>query len=331
MEPPQEGSHDSLDRGDSSRSRRSRWQLGAAQRRRTRRDGRSSRSRASTALAGRRGRAQAADELGSTCSTARSLHRIAESAHLSERVVSSLDEKDREMLTDWLAGVASRDYLSPAEYRYHLDAGRGSDRPPRRRRDRRPRRAPRSSARARRCACSSWRPSRARVAIPSWSATRSASATRGGRSQVVEADRRAFLMKHFHSEFATRPLRPRRQHRALGLTACASCVRRRSARSPVRSTNDTLHADRLRRDLAGRSGRWTLRREAGRLTRRGGALSLSNVDPGRSALLLLALASPLLTASLAAATARPARPASAPARRRLAFAHGLGTSASWPR
>jgi hypothetical protein len=38
---------------------------------------------------------------------------------LSERVVSSL-EKDREVLTDWLAFIASSNYLSPVEFRYHL-------------------------------------------------------------------------------------------------------------------------------------------------------------------------------------------------------------------
>jgi cytidylate kinase len=48
------------------------------------------------------------------------IHRIAESAQLSERVVASVDGKKRELLTDWLAAVASRSYLSPAEYRYHL-------------------------------------------------------------------------------------------------------------------------------------------------------------------------------------------------------------------
>jgi cytidylate kinase len=48
------------------------------------------------------------------------IHRIAESANLSERVVASIDGKKRELLTDWLAAVASQNYLSPAEYRYHL-------------------------------------------------------------------------------------------------------------------------------------------------------------------------------------------------------------------
>jgi len=48
------------------------------------------------------------------------IHLVAESAHLSDRVVAALDGKGREMLADWLAGFASKNYLSPAEYRYHL-------------------------------------------------------------------------------------------------------------------------------------------------------------------------------------------------------------------
>lgn len=48
------------------------------------------------------------------------IQRIAESSHLAERVVAALDERNRELLTDWLAAAASRNYLSPAEYRYHL-------------------------------------------------------------------------------------------------------------------------------------------------------------------------------------------------------------------
>jgi cytidylate kinase len=48
------------------------------------------------------------------------IHRIAQNTHLAEQVVTALDEHDRELLTDWLASVATRDYLSPGEYRYHL-------------------------------------------------------------------------------------------------------------------------------------------------------------------------------------------------------------------
>jgi cytidylate kinase len=61
-----------------------------------------------------------ASELGFDHFDREIIHRVAESAHLSEQVVASMDGKKRELLTDWLAAVASRSYLSPAEYRYHL-------------------------------------------------------------------------------------------------------------------------------------------------------------------------------------------------------------------
>jgi len=48
------------------------------------------------------------------------IRQIAESTHLSERVVSTLDEQSRAWLSDWLEGLASRDFLSSAEYRYQL-------------------------------------------------------------------------------------------------------------------------------------------------------------------------------------------------------------------
>jgi hypothetical protein len=48
------------------------------------------------------------------------IHLVADSAHLSDRVVAALDGKKREMLADWLVSFASKNYLSPAEYRYHL-------------------------------------------------------------------------------------------------------------------------------------------------------------------------------------------------------------------
>ena len=61
-----------------------------------------------------------AEELGCDLFDREILQQIAESTHLSERVVSALDEKDRELLTDWLGAISSRSYLSPVEYRYHL-------------------------------------------------------------------------------------------------------------------------------------------------------------------------------------------------------------------
>jgi cytidylate kinase len=63
---------------------------------------------------------QLATDLGLDLFDGEIIQRVAESAHLSERVVASLDEKARDVLTDWLAAVASESYLSPAEYEYHL-------------------------------------------------------------------------------------------------------------------------------------------------------------------------------------------------------------------
>jgi cytidylate kinase len=48
------------------------------------------------------------------------IHLIAESAHLSERVVAALDQKRRDVLTGWLVGFRREHTFSPAEYRYHL-------------------------------------------------------------------------------------------------------------------------------------------------------------------------------------------------------------------
>jgi cytidylate kinase len=48
------------------------------------------------------------------------IHLIAESAHLSERMVAALDQRRRAVLTDWLVGFRREHTLSPAEYRYHL-------------------------------------------------------------------------------------------------------------------------------------------------------------------------------------------------------------------
>lgn len=61
-----------------------------------------------------------AEQLGFALFDQELVHRVAESAQLSERVVGTLDEKNRELLTNWLAGFASRTYITPVEYRYHL-------------------------------------------------------------------------------------------------------------------------------------------------------------------------------------------------------------------
>ena len=61
-----------------------------------------------------------AAELGLDVFDREIIRQIAESTHLSERVVSTLDDKARAWLTDWLEGIASHDFLSSAEYRYQL-------------------------------------------------------------------------------------------------------------------------------------------------------------------------------------------------------------------
>jgi len=126
------------------------------------------------------------------------LHQIAESTHLSEKVVGALDEHDRELLTDWLSGMASHNYLSTAEYRYqltqlvgaiaqhggaiilgrgaHLILGRGE------------------ALRVHVVAPLEWRVAKVM--------TREGLSERDARRRIlaVEADRKAFLMKHFHAE-----------------------------------------------------------------------------------------------------------------------------------
>jgi cytidylate kinase len=128
------------------------------------------------------------------------LHQIAESTHLSEKVVSTLDDKARELLTEWLSGMASHNYLSSVEYRYqltrvlgavahhggaiivgrgaHLILGRGE--------------ALRVLVVA---------PLDARIARLM---KRDGITERDARRQIqtVEADRKAFLTKHFHADFA---------------------------------------------------------------------------------------------------------------------------------
>jgi cytidylate kinase len=45
---------------------------------------------------------------------------IAASAHVSERTIEELDEKDREVLTEWLLALAEPRHLDPIGYRSHL-------------------------------------------------------------------------------------------------------------------------------------------------------------------------------------------------------------------
>lgn len=128
------------------------------------------------------------------------IHRIAESAHLGERVVTALDEHDRALLTDWLASLASRDYLSAFEYRYHLSRVIGAL-------------AHHGSAlilgRGAHLVLGRGEALRVLVVAPLDDRVRTVMEREGigerearRRIVTVEADRRAFLMQHFHAEFA---------------------------------------------------------------------------------------------------------------------------------
>ena len=128
------------------------------------------------------------------------IQRIAESTHLSERVVSSLDDKDKELLTDWLAAISSRTYLSPVEYRYHLSRVVGAI-------------AHHGGAvvlgRGAHLILGEGEALRVLVVAPLETRVRAVMEREGlgereARRRIVsvEADRKAFLMKHFHSDFA---------------------------------------------------------------------------------------------------------------------------------
>ena len=127
------------------------------------------------------------------------IQQIAESTHLSERVVGALDDKKREMLTEWLSGMASHSYLSAVEYRYQLTRVVGAV-------------AHHGGAiilgRGAHLILGQGEALRVLVVAPLESriATimkREGIGERDARRQiqVVEADRKAFLMKHFHTEF----------------------------------------------------------------------------------------------------------------------------------
>jgi len=140
-----------------------------------------------------------ATELGFDLFDREIIQRIAESTHLSERVVSSL-EKDQEVLTDWLASIASRSYLSPVEYRYHLSRVVGAI-------------AHHGGAvvigRGAHLILGQGEALRVLVVAPLETRVRAVMEREGlgereARRRIVsvEADRKAFLMKHFHSDFA---------------------------------------------------------------------------------------------------------------------------------
>jgi cytidylate kinase len=141
-----------------------------------------------------------AGELGLDLFDREIIQQIAESTHLSERVVSSLDEKDRELLTDWLGAISSHSYLSPVEYRYHLSRvvgalshhggavilGRGAH-----------------------LILGQGEALRVLVVAPLEDRVRAVMEREGvddrlarRRIVAVEAERKAFLMKHFHTDFA---------------------------------------------------------------------------------------------------------------------------------
>lgn len=61
-----------------------------------------------------------ADQLGFQFYDREILRRIAESAQARESAVAGLDEKDRPTLTDWLCAMTLDSYLSPYGYREHL-------------------------------------------------------------------------------------------------------------------------------------------------------------------------------------------------------------------
>lgn len=141
-----------------------------------------------------------ADALGFGLFDRELVHRIAESAQLSDRVVSALDEKDRELLTNWLAGFASRTYITPAEYRYHLAKVVGAI-------------AHQGGAvivgRGAHLILGEGAALRVLVVAPLESRIRTVIEEEGlpereakRRIVEVEAERRAFLLKQFHAEFA---------------------------------------------------------------------------------------------------------------------------------
>jgi cytidylate kinase len=61
-----------------------------------------------------------AEELGFDLYDREIIHRIAEDAHETDRVVAAFDEKDRELLTDWMTAFANEHALGLVGYRHHL-------------------------------------------------------------------------------------------------------------------------------------------------------------------------------------------------------------------
>lgn len=171
------------------------------------------------------------------------IHRIAEDSHLSERVVSALDERNRELLTDWLGSVVGRDYLSRAGYRYHLARVVGAI-------------AHQGGAviigRGAHLILGPGEALRVLVVAPMELRVRrvmqdQSLSEREARRRIahVEAERRAFLLQNFHAEFA-RPeefdlvLNPE----LLGLQGCLRAACSALACLPARSAGDALTPER---------------------------------------------------------------------------------------
>jgi cytidylate kinase len=63
---------------------------------------------------------EVARRLGYRCFDRELLRDIAESASTREAAVANLDERDRPALTDWLCALTLNDYMSPYSYKEHL-------------------------------------------------------------------------------------------------------------------------------------------------------------------------------------------------------------------
>ncbi len=140
-----------------------------------------------------------AAELGLDLFDREIIQRIAESTHLSERVVASL-EADRDVLSEWLTSIATSNYLSPVEFRYHLSRVVGAL-------------AHHGGAlilgRAAHLVLGPGGALRVLVVAPLETRVRTVAERDGvdereARRRIVsvEAERKAFLMKHFHADFA---------------------------------------------------------------------------------------------------------------------------------
>lgn len=152
-------------------------------------------------------------------------------------MVSSL-ETDQEVLTDWLAAFASRSYLSPVEYRYHLSRvvgalahhggavilGRGAH-------------LILGQGEALRVLVVAPLETRVRTVME-----REALGEREARRRIVsvEADRKAFLMKHFHADFGDPTTFDIVANTAvLGIEGVCSAIRATIERLPARSLEAT--------------------------------------------------------------------------------------------